>query len=294
MFRKILVANRGEIAIRAFRAAYELGARTVAVFPQEDRNSLHRLKADEAYQIGEKGHPVRAYLDVDEIIRVAQGVRRRRDLPRLRVPLREPRSRREGGRQRHRVHRAAGIRPRDGGQQGHGQASRRLGRRPGAALDRGVRRRRRARRPGRRHRLPALRQGRRRRRGPRHAPRRMPRASSPLPSPRPCARRPAPSATPRMFLEQAVLRPRHIEVQILADETGHTVHLFERDCSVQRRHQKVIEIAPAPNLDDAIRQDLHALRRSRSPSRSATRTPARSSSCSRRRASAPARSSSSR
>ena len=72
MFRKILVANRGEIAIRAFRAAFELGARTVAVYPYEDRYSLHRLKADEAYQIGEPGHPVRAYLDVDEIIRVAR------------------------------------------------------------------------------------------------------------------------------------------------------------------------------------------------------------------------------
>src|SRR6478735_632292 len=71
MFRKILVANRGEIAIRAFRAAYELGAQTVAVFPYEDRDSLHRQKADESYQIGEPGHPVRAYLDVAEIIRVA-------------------------------------------------------------------------------------------------------------------------------------------------------------------------------------------------------------------------------
>ena len=72
MFRKILVANRGEIAIRAFRAAYEVGARTVAVYPWEDRFSLHRLKADEAYEIGERGHPVRAYLDVSEIIRVAR------------------------------------------------------------------------------------------------------------------------------------------------------------------------------------------------------------------------------
>src|SRR5690606_34936882 len=72
MFQKILVANRGEIAIRAFRAAYEVGARTVAVFPYEDRGSLHRLKADEAYEIGEPGHPVRAYLSVDEIIRVAR------------------------------------------------------------------------------------------------------------------------------------------------------------------------------------------------------------------------------
>ena len=71
MFEKILVANRGEIAIRAFRAAVELGARTVAVYPHEDRHSLHRLKADEAYLIGEEGHPVRAYLDVEEIIRVA-------------------------------------------------------------------------------------------------------------------------------------------------------------------------------------------------------------------------------
>ncbi|MCX8513012.1 MAG: hypothetical protein ORN83_14795, partial [Chthoniobacteraceae bacterium] len=62
MFKKILVANRGEIAVRAFRAAYELGAKTVAVFPYEDRNSAHRMKADEAYQIGTEGHPVRAYL----------------------------------------------------------------------------------------------------------------------------------------------------------------------------------------------------------------------------------------
>ena len=72
MFTKILVANRGEIAVRAFRAAYELGAKTVAVFPYEDRNSTHRQKADEAYQIGEKGHPVSAYLNVAEIIRVAK------------------------------------------------------------------------------------------------------------------------------------------------------------------------------------------------------------------------------
>src|SRR6201985_425945 len=72
MFRKVLVANRGEIAIRAFRAAYELGAGTVAVYPYEDRNSIHRLKADEAYQIGQAGHPVRAYLSVDEIIAAAR------------------------------------------------------------------------------------------------------------------------------------------------------------------------------------------------------------------------------
>src|SRR5829696_10480321 len=72
MFAKVLVANRGEIAVRAFRAAYELGAQTVAVFPWEDRNSVHRLKADESYQIGEEGHPVRAYLSVEEVIGAAR------------------------------------------------------------------------------------------------------------------------------------------------------------------------------------------------------------------------------
>jgi hypothetical protein len=71
VFTKLLVANRGEIAIRAFRAAHELGVVTVAVYAYEDRNSLHRLKADESYQIGRRGHPVRAYLSVDEIVATA-------------------------------------------------------------------------------------------------------------------------------------------------------------------------------------------------------------------------------
>ena len=72
MFRKILVANRGEIAVRAFRAATELGVTTVAVFPYEDRHAEYRLKADESYEIGERGHPVRAYLDVAGIVSAAQ------------------------------------------------------------------------------------------------------------------------------------------------------------------------------------------------------------------------------
>src|SRR5215213_1177492 len=72
MFAKVLVANRGEIAVRAFRAAYELGVKTVAVFPYEDRNAIHRIKADESYLIGDRGHPVRAYLDINEIMRAAK------------------------------------------------------------------------------------------------------------------------------------------------------------------------------------------------------------------------------
>ncbi len=72
MFSKVLVANRGEIAVRAFRAATELGIATVAVFTHEDRHAEFRLKADESYQIGEPGHPVRAYLDVDGIVAAAK------------------------------------------------------------------------------------------------------------------------------------------------------------------------------------------------------------------------------
>src|SRR4051794_35416081 len=71
MLKKVLVANRGEISIRAFRAANELGIRTVAVYTPDDRGSLHRQKADEAYEIGEPGHPVRAYLDIDLLVQTA-------------------------------------------------------------------------------------------------------------------------------------------------------------------------------------------------------------------------------
>ncbi len=74
MLKKVLVANRGEISIRAFRAAYELGIRTVAVYTPDDRASLHRQKADEAYEIGEPGHPVRAYLDVGTLVETAREV----------------------------------------------------------------------------------------------------------------------------------------------------------------------------------------------------------------------------
>ena len=110
MFSKVLVANRGEIAVRAFRAATELGAKTVAVFPYEDRKSEHVLKADEAYQIGEPGHPVRAYLDPERHRAHRGRGRRRRDLPRLRLPVREPRAGRGVRRAGHHLRRPAGRR----------------------------------------------------------------------------------------------------------------------------------------------------------------------------------------
>ena len=256
MFRKILVANRGEIAIRAFRAAFELGARTVAVYPYEDRYSLHRLKADEAYEIGQKGHPVRAYLDVAEIIRVARESGADAIYPGYGFLSENPELAAQAA--------AAGI-------AFIGPPSHVLemaGNKVTAkehAIAAGV---------------PVLRStaasddvdallaeadaigfpifvkavaG-----GGGRGMRRVEKPEQLAPSLAE-AMREADSAfgDARVFLEQAVQRPRHVEVQILADGTGETVHLFERDCSVQRRHQKVIEIAPAPNLSDEIRESLH-------------------------------------
>ena len=257
MFTKILVANRGEIAIRAFRAAYELGAKTVAVFPFEDRNSLHRLKADEAYQIGEPGHPVRAYLTVSEIIRVAKesgadaiypGYGFLSENPELALAARQ-----------------AGITFIGPGEHVLEMAGNKVTAKE-HAIAAGV---------------PVLKSSAPSRDvdeliaaaeeigfpifakavagGGGRGMRRVAQMSE-LRGSLEEAMREASSAfgDSTMFLEQAVLRPRHIEVQILADASGETVHLFERDCSVQRRHQKVIEIAPAPNLSDEIRRRLYA------------------------------------
>lgn len=256
MFKKILVANRGEIAIRAFRAAFELGAKTVAVYPYEDRNSLHRQKADEAYQIGEPGHPVRAYLDVAEIIRVAKesgadaiypGYGFLSENPNLAeaaaaagITFIGPSAKvleMAGNKVTAKEHAiSAGVpvlTSTDATDDINAlvAASTKIGfpifaKAVAGGGGRGMRRV-----ETKEELRPALE----------------------------AAMREAGSAfgDSRMFLEQAVLRPRHIEVQILADMDGETVHLFERDCSVQRRHQKVIEIAPAPNISQELRDALY-------------------------------------
>ena len=236
MFSKILVANRGEIAIRAFRAGYELGAKTVAVFPHEDRNSIHRQKADEAYLIGEEGHPVRAYLDVAEVVRVAKESGADAIYPGYGFLSENPdlaRAAKEAGITF--VGPPAEVLELAGNKVAALKAAREAGvpvlksSQPSKDLDeliaaadvigfpifakavaggggRGMRR------VDTREALPEALQS---------------------------AMREADAAfgDPTMFLEQAVLRPRHIEVQILADAEGNVIHLFERDCSIQRRHQ---------------------------------------------------------
>ncbi|MEX5235559.1 pyruvate carboxylase [Kocuria arenosa] len=256
MFSKILVANRGEIAIRAFRAAYELGAKTVAVFPYEDRNSIHRQKADEAYRIGEEGHPVRAYLDVAEIIRVAKESGADAIYPGYGFLSENPDLARAAAAEGITfVGPAAGILELAGNKVAALKAAKRAGiptlasTEPSAdpeellAQAAGI---------GFPIFVKAVAGG---------GGRGMRRVETPeaLPEALAAAMREADTAfgDPTVFLEQAVLRPRHIEVQILADNEGGMVHLFERDCSLQRRHQKVVEIAPAPNLDEGIRQALH-------------------------------------
>ena len=256
MFSKILVANRGEIAIRAFRAAYELGARTVAVFPWEDRNSLHRLKADEAYLIGTQGHPVRAYLDVSEILRVAQECGADAIYPGYGFLSENPELAEAAA--------AAGITFIGPGQSVLEMAGNKVTAKE-HAIAAGVPVL--ASTPASKD-IDELMAGAEAIGFPIFAKavaggggRGMRRVDAPgdLREALEAAMREADSAfgDPTMFLEQAVLRPRHIEVQILADSTGDTIHLFERDCSLQRRNQKVIEIAPAPNLDPAIRDALY-------------------------------------
>jgi pyruvate carboxylase len=257
VFRKLLVANRGEIAIRVFRAAYELDIATVAVFAHEDRNSLHRAKADESYPIGERGHPVRAYLSVEEIVRAARrsgadavhpGYGFLSENPRLAEACAEAGITFVGP--------PARVLHLTGDKSRAIAAAREAGipvlesSAPSADVDvllgaagavgfplfvkavaggggRGMRRV--------------------------DAPGQLRDAAS-------AAMREAESAfgDPTVFLERAVVAPRHIEVQVLADAAGDVVHLYERDCSVQRRHQKVIEIAPAPNLDPAVRDRICA------------------------------------
>ena len=263
--RKLLVANRSEIAIRVFRSAHELGIRTVAIYSHEDRFALHRFKADEAYQVGKPGEPIRSYLNIAASSPLAkeQGVdaihpgygflsenagfaRACAEAGITFVGPREELLEQLGDKTCAREHRQAG-----------GRADSRRQRRDPVEPDEGLA-------TGRDARLSGDRQGGQREAAAAGCASSNGEASSTPPSSRRSARRGAAFGSPDVFIEKFISRARHIEVQILGDQHGNLVHLFERDCSVQRRHQKVVEIAPAPNLDPAVRQAICATRPSRS------------------------------
>jgi len=272
--QSLLVANRSEIAIRVMRAAAELGIRTVSIYSHEDRFALHRFKADESYLVGEGRKPLQAYLDIDDVIRIAKLAKVDAIHPGYGFLSENPEFAKACA--------AAGIAfigptPQVMTTLGNKVAAR------NAAIAAGV--------PV----MPAT--------GP------LPRTELPVDAPDDVvaaaraaeleqalllareigyplmlkaswggggrgmrviegdedlraqlevARREAGAAfgNDEVYLEKLVRRAHHVEVQVLGDTHGNLVHLFERDCSVQRRNQKVVERAPAPYLDDARRAEL--------------------------------------
>ncbi|MGO9804737.1 MAG: pyruvate carboxylase [Steroidobacteraceae bacterium] len=256
--RSILIANRGEIAIRVMRAANELGLRTVAIYSQEDRFSLHRTKADEAYLVGPGKQPVEAYLDIADILRIAREAQVDAIHPGYGLLAENPQLPRACAR--------AGVifigpEPDTMELLGNKIAARELAVSAGVAV------------------MPAT--------GPLPADlSECVRLSHAIGYPvmikaswggggrgtravedemqlrelLPLARREARAAfgNDEVYLEKLIARARHVEVQILGDHHGNLVHLHERDCSMQRRNQKVVERAPAVFLSDAQRAELSA------------------------------------
>lgn len=255
---KLLVANRGEIAIRVMRAASEMGIRTVAIYAEEDKFAMHRFKSDEAYQVGAGKKPIAAYLDIDDIIRIAQLNHVDAIHPGYGFLSENPAFAE--------ACKAAGIQfigP-------HANVMRQLGNKVMArnvAIIAGV--------PvipatdalpesieechniaaniGYPLMLKASWGG-----GGRGM--RVIENETELADAIQIARREAKSAfgDDEIYLEKLIRQARHVEVQILGDTHGNIVHLFERDCTVQRRNQKVVERAPAPYLGADQRQKLCA------------------------------------
>jgi pyruvate carboxylase len=255
--RKLLALNRGEIAIRILRAANELGLRTVAVYSQEDRLSLHRFKADEAYLIGQGKGPVQAYLDVDGIVALAvekdvdaihPGYGFLSENPAL------PRACADAGitfvgpsaeilemlgdkTAARKLAQRAGIPvvpgtedPVDPGNPDVEQIAERIGfpliiKAAFGGGGRGMR---------------------------------VVDSAASLKAKLQEASQEAGAAfgNPAVFLERYVRRAKHVEIQVIGDRQGNILHLYERDCSVQRRHQKVVEIAPAFGLPESVRGAL--------------------------------------
>jgi pyruvate carboxylase len=254
--RKLLVANRGEIAIRVFRTAHELGIRTVALYSHEDRYALHRFKADEAYSTGKTGEPLRAYLDVEGIVALAKRHGVDAIHPGYGFLSENP--------EFAKACRAAGIAFVGPSVQmleqlGDKTAAREIARVAAVPILAGTARpvrhlddaRRAIDKLGYPVMLKAAKGG--GGRGMRVVP-----TAHELPGALEQAQRESQTAfgSNEVFVEKYIARARHIEVQLLGDSHGQLVHLYERDCSLQRRHQKVVEIAPSPNLDGELRRKI--------------------------------------
>jgi pyruvate carboxylase len=254
--RTLLAANRSEIAIRAFRAATELGMRTVAVYAEEDRFSIHRFKADEAYVVGRGKGPVGAYLDIESIVGLA--VERGVDMIHPGYGFLSENANFA------RACEAAGITfigPRAEllEMMGDKTAARALAIKlhvpvlPGT--EEPVTERGEALRVAKKIGFPLIIKA---AFGGGGRGMRVVRKESELAPLLDEARNEAGRAfgNPAVFLEKYIPRAKHIEVQILGDSHGGVLHLHERDCSVQRRHQKVVEVAPSINLPDQVRIEL--------------------------------------
>lgn len=254
--KKLLALNRGEIAIRILRAANELGLRTVAIYSQEDRLALHRFKADEAYEVGAGKGPVEAYLDVAGIVALAREKEVDAIHPGYGFLSENPALAR--------ACEDAGIlfigpSPRLLDLLGDKRAARRLAREAGVPVVPGtetpVSNAKQAEKLAHEIGFPLIVKA---AFGGGGRGMRVVEKAADFAGRLDEARREAKAAfgNDAVFLERFVRRAKHIEVQILGDQHGNILHLYERDCSVQRRHQKVVEVAPAVGLDPAIRTAL--------------------------------------
>lgn len=254
--RSVLVANRGEIAIRVFRACNELGIRTVAIYSKEDSLSLHRFRADESYLVGEGKKPVDAYLDIEDIIRIAHEhdvdaihpgygfLSENADLAKrceeegiIFIGPKVEHLIMFGDKINARIQaKKAGIQyipGSDGPVMNYAEVEK-FAKQVGFPIM-----------------LKAVNGG-----GGRGM--RMVDRVADLRDAYDRAKSEAKLAfgSDEIYLEKCIVNPKHVEVQIMGDEHGNVIHLFERDCSIQRRHQKVVETAPASALPVELRQTI--------------------------------------
>lgn len=251
-----MAANRSEIAIRVFRSATELNLRTVAVFAREDRFSIHRFKADEAYMLPERNGPVGAYLDIEGVLAIAKDQGVDAIHPGYGFLSENPDFARACAREGILF---VGPDPELLELMGDKVAARKAAAKLGIptlpGTDEPVAKREAALKAARKIGFPLIIKA---AFGGGGRGMRVVRRESELESLLDEARDEAARAfgNPAVFLERFVGKAKHLEVQILGDRHGNVVHLHERDCSVQRRHQKVIEIAPAVGLDPVVRREL--------------------------------------